>query len=82
MYIACLFRVIQHHVEVCPLARGMILSEDSTPIRSVTEWPSLFPLSHTRSPIGSPCGSLSQQRYDRCWEDYGLTTFRVNTGVG
>ena len=31
----------------------------STPIHSITEWPSLLPSSHARTPIGLPCGSLS-----------------------
>jgi hypothetical protein len=31
----------------------------ATPIRSITDRPSLAPSSCTRSPIGSPCGSLS-----------------------
>jgi hypothetical protein len=32
----------------------------ATPIHSITEWPSLSPPSFTRSPIGSPYGSLSR----------------------
>jgi hypothetical protein len=31
----------------------------ATPVRSITDRPSLAPSSSTRSPIGSPCGSLS-----------------------
>src|SRR5882724_2535678 len=31
----------------------------STPIHPMTGWPSLFPSSHARTPMGSPCGSLS-----------------------
>ena len=49
------------HVEVCPLARGMMLSKDSIPIRPITGRLSLVPRSPTRSPLGSPCGGLSQQ---------------------
>ena len=69
-------------VEVCPVSRGVILPGDSTPIRPITGRLSLSPRSHTRSPLGSPCGSLSRQCYEDCREGYGLTTFRVNTSVG
>jgi len=31
----------------------------ATPIRSITDRPSLAPSSFTRSPVGAPCGSLS-----------------------
>jgi hypothetical protein len=41
-------------MEVSPLARGA-----RTPIRSITERPSLSPSSHTPTPLSSPCGSLS-----------------------
>jgi hypothetical protein len=51
--------VFQHPAEVCPVSRGVILSYDPTPIRSITERPSLPPLSPTCTPLGSPCGSLS-----------------------
>jgi len=37
----------------------------STSIRSITERHSLFPHSHTRSPLGSPYGSLSLE-FDFC----------------
>jgi hypothetical protein len=47
-----------------------------------------FSISHTRSPFGSPCGSLSLE-FDFCLgkksrhrENYGLTTFRVSARVG
>ena len=47
-------------MEVCSLARGMILPlAGSIPIRSVTERLSLSPSSFARSPIGSPYGSRS-----------------------
>jgi hypothetical protein len=46
--------VRQHPREVCTLAGGV-----ATPIRSITDQPSLAPSSFTRSPIGSPCGALS-----------------------
>ena len=49
-------------MEVSPLSREVMLSWwylHSTSIRSITERHSLFPSSHTRNPIGSPCGSLS-----------------------
>ena len=32
-----------------------------TSIHCITPWPSLFPSSSTRSPLGLPCGSLSHQ---------------------
>jgi hypothetical protein len=56
-------------MEVCPLARGVILSNDATPIHLITRWPSLLPSSFTRTPIGSSYDLLSIQ------EKYGLTTF-------
>jgi len=43
----------------------------STPIRLITSRPSLFPLSHTRSPISSSCESRSRQRDESCRENYG-----------
>ena len=46
--------------EVCPLSRGVMLPYGSTPIPPITGRLSLPPPSHTRSPIGSPCGSLSR----------------------
>ena len=45
----------------------------STPIRAITARRSLFPASHTRIPIGVPCGSLCPEG-----REYGLTVFRVN----
>lgn len=70
--------VTGHPMEVCPLVRGMMLpgGPDAIPIPPITGRRSLPPSSFTRSPIGSPCGSLSQR------EDYGLTTFRVSTKNG
>jgi hypothetical protein len=47
-------------MEVCPLSRGVILPDSATPIRPITGRLSLSPSSFTRTPIGSPCGSLSQ----------------------
>lgn len=46
-------------MEVCPLARGMMSPNGSTPIRPITEWLSLPPSSFTRNPINSPYGSPS-----------------------
>jgi hypothetical protein len=47
-----------------------------------------FSISHPRSPVGSPYGSLSLN-FDFCLgekhrlrENYGLTTFRVSARVG
>ena len=48
----------------------------STPIHSITERHSLFPLSSTRTAINSPCG-LSSHR-----ERYGLTMFHLCVRVG
>lgn len=56
-------------MEVCLLARGVILSNDATPIHLITRWPSLLPSSFTHTPIGSPYGLPSFE------EKYGLTTF-------
>ena len=44
--------------EVSALSRGVCCA-CSTPIHPITGWPSLFPASHTRTPLGSPYGSLS-----------------------
>jgi len=67
--------MMRHQMEVCPLSRGMMLSgnPDAIPIPPITGWHSLAPSSCARSPIGLPCGSLSQR------EDYGFTTFRMST---
>ena len=59
--------------EVCPLSRGVMSPCGSTPILPITGRHSLSPPSHTRRPIGSPCGSLSQR------ETYGFTTFHAQT---
>ena len=48
-------------MEVYSLSREMMLPEGSTSIRSTTERRSLTPSSDTRSPIGSPYGSLSHR---------------------
>lgn len=45
----------------------------STPIRAITARHSLFPASHTRIPVGVPCGSLCPEG-----REYGLTVFRVS----
>jgi hypothetical protein len=46
-------------MEVSPLSRAVMLPYGSTAIHFITKWLSLSPSSHTRRPIGSPCGSLS-----------------------
>src|SRR5438105_14319086 len=51
--------VRQHQREVCALSGGVMYTA-ATPIRSITERPSLAPSSSTRRPVGFPCGSLSQ----------------------
>jgi hypothetical protein len=48
--------VRRHPREVGPLSRGVISPGGSTPLRSITERPSLPPSSFTRRPIGPPCG--------------------------
>ena len=48
-----------HQGEVCPLSGGVMSPGGSTPVRPATGRPSLPPSSFTRSPIGSPCDSLS-----------------------
>jgi hypothetical protein len=53
-----------------------VLPPGSTPIRPLTGRLSLSPPSHTRSPIGSPCGSLSHPVHSQ-WEGCGLTTFHA-----
>ncbi len=63
-------------MEVCPVARGVMLPCDATPIHAITAWPSLFPSSFTRSAIGVPCGCLP------VWEHYGLTVFRLCNAEG
>ena len=50
-----------------------MLVETSTPIRAITARHSLFPASHTRIPIGVPCGSLCPNG-----REYGLTMFRMS----
>jgi hypothetical protein len=66
------FLVMRDQVEVGTLACGVILSADSTPIHPITGCPSLFPPSHTRTPIGSSYDSLSPGE-EKC----RLTTFRL-----
>jgi len=45
--------------EVGPLSRGVILSCDATPVRTITARPSLPPSSSTCCPVGAPCGVFS-----------------------
>ena len=51
----------QHHVEVSPVSQGVILPKGATPIRSVTERPSLAPRSSTGIPLGVPYESLTRE---------------------
>src|SRR2546426_4249051 len=51
--------VMQDQMDVSALSRGVMLPVDATPIHPITEWPSLLPSSHARTPIGLPYGSLS-----------------------
>ena len=51
---------MKDQMEVSLLAHGVILASAATPIRFITKRPSLLPSSFTRTPIGSPYGSLSQ----------------------
>ena len=50
--------VMQDQMDVCPLARGVMLPVGSTPIHPITGRRLLLPSSHSRTSIGSPCGSL------------------------
>ena len=65
--------------EVSPLSRGVILPEDSTPIRPITGRRSLPPSSSTRRPIGDRLAAGLPRG-----EDDGLTTFHgwITDGVG
>ncbi len=70
----CNFFVIQHQSEVCPLSREVMLPGGATPILAITARHSLFPTSPTRTPFGSPYGSLSQRdSYYLTGRDTGLT---------
>src|SRR5215471_9920214 len=51
--------VMKDQMDVCPLARGVMLRGCSTPIHPITEWRSLLPSSSARTPVGLPYGSLS-----------------------
>ena len=51
--------VTKDQMDVCPLARGVMLRGRSTPIHLITRWRSLLPSSYARTPVGLPCGSLS-----------------------
>src|SRR5713101_8197954 len=53
------FLVMKDQMDVCPLARGVMLRGRSTPIHPITAWPSLLPSSSSRTPFGLPYGSLS-----------------------
>jgi len=65
--------------EVCPLSRGVMSPYGSTPIRSITERPSLSPHSSTRTAMGSPCGSLPPKKKGG---RYGLTLFHLSNTSG
>ncbi len=43
-------------MEVCPLSRGMMSPDGSTPIRTITARRSLAPSSSTRNFVGLPYG--------------------------
>src|SRR5215471_1154325 len=51
--------VMQDQMDVSTLSRRVISPGGSTLIHSITEWPSLLPSSHARTPVGLPYGSLS-----------------------
>ncbi len=61
-----------------PVGRGLPFGpgDVETRIRSITERPSLFPTSHSRTPIGSPCGSLARRAR------YGVSKFHSPECVG
>ena len=46
-------------MDVCPLARGVIVPVGATPLPPMTGWRALLPSSPARTPVGSPCGSRS-----------------------
>ena len=64
-------------MEVGSFARRVMWVVTATRILPITDRHSLFPSSFTRTPIGLPCGWRSC-----CQERYGLTTFRLLTGMG
>ncbi len=66
-----------------PDGRGRTFVPDdiSIRIRPITRRPLLFPSSQTRSPVGSPRGSLSATRTNWAPETYGVSKFRINTTV-
>ena len=51
--------VMQDQMDVCPLARGVMLPVGATPIHPITGWRSLLPSSSSRTSISLPCGVLS-----------------------
>ncbi len=51
--------VMQDQMDVCPLARGVMLPVGATPIHPTTGWRSLLPSSSSRTPISLPYGLLS-----------------------
>ena len=64
------FLVLQDQREVCSLAGGVMLPCGATPLRPITERPSLPPSSSTRYRISAPCEVPTQR------DGNGLTTFR------
>ena len=69
-------------MKVSPLSREVMFAPmvlRSTSIRSITERRSLFPSSHTRNPVCSPCGSLSLS-FDPVSDEHGSGQGRI-TGL-
>jgi hypothetical protein len=64
-----------------PDGRGRTFVPDpiSIRIRLITRRHSLFPSSQTRSPVGSPHGSLPATQTLWASETYGVSTFHINT---
>jgi hypothetical protein len=64
---------MKDQMDVCPLARRVMLRVGSTPIHPITGWRSLLPSSYARTLVGLPYGSPSPER-----EAYGVAMFRLS----
>lgn len=67
--------VMNHHVEVCPLSRGIAI-----PMHPVNRCPLLFPQSFADISIDFPCGRLAVG--DLHTGKYRFTVFRINNMTG
>lgn len=66
---------MNHHVEVCPLSRGIAI-----PMHPVNRCPLLFPQSFADISIDFPCGRLAVG--DLHTGKYRFTVFRINNMTG